>query len=659
VRERSLLKIAICAALIAMTWAVFGQTLNHGFVNFDDKVYVYANPLVSAGLSGSSLAETFVDVQTTNWHPLTTISHMLDCQLFHLKPAGHHFTNVLLHSVAAILLFVWLSGVTGSVWRGAFVAAVFAIHPLRVESVAWIAERKDVLSAVFFFLTLLAYVRYSRARSLGRYFTMSILFACGLMSKPMLVTTPIILLLLDYWPLRRWKDSKSLQGLIIEKLPLFALSIASSIVTYLLQEHSMSSIPQLPFAWRVECAVVSYVIYVAQFFWPAGLAVFYPHPEDSLALWQVALATVSLICVTWIVYVLRRSRPYLLVGWLWYVVMLLPVIGIVEVGLQGHADRYTYLPHIGIFVALTWLVADLAISIRVRNQILGAASAAVLVTFAACSWKQTTYWRDSGTLWTHTLAVTKNNDVALSNFAEWFAEAGRLDEALSYFQRALDVRSQMSGHEHYNLTLANIHTNMGAVLVRKDRVEEAVAHFQRALELQPIYPDAHYNLGVVLGRRNDLDGAIAQFRTVLSLSPNDPASNAALAEVLARKGLFRETIAHYEIVLKLDPNSVFALNNLAWLLSTNPDASLRNGPRAVELALRSNRISNRTDPATLRTLAAAYAEAGQFDSAVEAARAGADLAHVQGQHSLAAGLERETELYRRHLSLHNRETGSK
>jgi Tfp pilus assembly protein PilF len=658
VRERSLLKVTICAVLVAMTWAVFGQTLGHDFVNYDDKIYVYANSLVSAGLSGSSLAEAFVDVRTTNWHPLTTMSHMLDCQLFHLKPAGHHFTNVLLHSVAAILLFVWLSGVTGSVWRSAFVAAVFAIHPLHVESVAWIAERKDVLSAVFFFLTLLAYARYAKARSVSRYLAVSILFACGLMSKPMLVTTPVILLLLDYWPLRRWTDSKSLRGLVNEKLPLLALSIASSIVTYLLQENSMSSIPQLPFVWRVECAVVSYVIYVAQFFWPTGLAVFYPHPEDSLAWWQVALAAAPLICVTWIVYVLRRSRPYLLVGWLWYVLMLLPVIGIVEVGLQGHADRYTYLPHIGIFVALTWLVADLAISIRLRKQVLGAASAVVLVTFGACSWKQTTYWRNSATLWMHTLAVTKNNDVALTNFADWLAERGQLGEALSYFQRGLAVRSQRSGHEHYNLTLAAIHSSIGTVLVRKDRVEEAVGHFQRAIELQPNYPDAHYNLGVVLGRRNDVDGAIAQFRTLLKMSPNDSASNAALAYTLEHKGLFGEAVAHYEIVLKSDPNSVFALNNLSWLLSTNPDASVRNGPRAVELALRSNRIANQTSPAILRTLAAAYAEAGQFENAVEAARAGADLAYVQGDHSFAARLEREADLYRQHRPLHNRETAS-
>ena len=652
------IRFAICAVLIALIWIVFGQTLGHDFVNYDDKTYVYSNPLVSAGLSGHGLAKAFVDVQTNNWHPLTLISHMIDCQLFQLKPGGHHFTNVLLHSIAAVLLFVWLNGVTGSIWRSGFVTALFAIHPLRVESVAWIAERKDVLSAVFFFSTLLAYARYAKARSVGRYLMMSILFACGLMSKPMLVTTPVVLLLLDYWPLQRLADLKSLRLVVIEKLPLVALSIASSIVTYVLQEHSMSSIPQLPLAWRLENAVVSYVIYIGQVFWPAGLAVFYPHPEDTRALWQVAGAGALLICVTWVIYILRRTRPYLLVGWLWYLVMMLPVIGIVEVGLQGHADRYTYLSHIGIFVALTWLLADFALSLRVRKEILGAAGAIVLVAFAACSWKQTTYWRNSATLWMRTLAVTENNDVALTNFANWFAERGELDEALSYFQAALAVHSHMSGHEHYNLTLAAIHSSVGAVLVRKDRVEEAVAHFQRAIELRPNYPDAHYNLGVVFGRRNDVDGAIAQFRTILSLYPNDSNSNAALADALVHKGSFREAIAHYEIALKSDPNSAFALNNLSWLLSTNPDDSVRNGPRAVELALRLNRIANQTSPSILRTLAAAYAEAGLFEKAAEAARAGADLAHVQGLHSFAARLGREIDLYRQHLPLRDRETTS-
>src|SRR5437868_3490584 len=271
---------AVCGVIVLLIGIVFGQTLSYDFVNYDDKTYVYGNPLVSAGLSLHGLSQALVDTQTNNWHPLTIISHMIDCQLYDLKAGGHHFTNVFLHTIAAVLLFFWLRNITGkgqsgSDWQSAFVTALFAIHPLRVESVAWIAERKDVLSAVFFFLTLGAYVRYTRGRSFGRYLTMSILFACGLMSKPMLVTTPAVLLLLDYWPLKRIADGKSFRRMTLEKLPLFALSAASSIAALALQVHSPASVGQLPFSWRLQNALVSYVTYIWQIFWPANLAVFY------------------------------------------------------------------------------------------------------------------------------------------------------------------------------------------------------------------------------------------------------------------------------------------------------------------------------------------------------------------------------------------------
>src|SRR5438128_4980760 len=330
--------LAVCGIIVVLVWIVFGQTLAHDFVNYDDKTYVFGNSLVEAGLSWHGLGQAFVDTQTNNWHPLTIISHMIDCQFYDLKAGGHHFTNVLLHTVAAVLLFLWLCNITGRFWSSAFVTALFAIHPLRVESVAWIAERKDVLSAVFFFLTLGAYVRYVHARSFGHYLTMSILFAGGLMSKPMLVTTPVVLLLVDYWPLKRIANRKSLWRMTLEKIPLFVLSGAASIVAFALQVQSPVSVGQLPFVWRLENALVTCVTYIWQTFWPADLAVFYPHPDDRLALWQIALAAAFLITTTWIVFILRRNYPYLLFGWLWYLIMLLPVIGIVEVGLQSHAD---------------------------------------------------------------------------------------------------------------------------------------------------------------------------------------------------------------------------------------------------------------------------------------------------------------------------------
>jgi tetratricopeptide (TPR) repeat protein len=639
------IRFAVCAAIVALIWIVFGQTLGHDFVNYDDKTYVYGNPLVSPGLSGRGLAKAFDDVQTNNWHPLTLISHMIDCQLFGLKAGGHHFTNMLLHSIAAVLLVIWLSGVTGSFWRSGFVTALFAIHPLRVESVAWIAERKDVLSVVFFFLTLLAYARYVKAPALGRYLTMSILFACGLMSKPMLVTTPVVLLLLDYWPFNRLRDLKSLWRLTLEKVPLFVLSIASSMVALALQVESPSSVGQLPFAWRLENAFVSYFIYIWQLFWPAKLAVFYPHPDDHLVLWQVALGVAFLVAITLLVFKLRQSRPYLLVGWLWYLVMLLPVIGIVEVGLQGHADRYTYLPHIGLCIALTWLVVDLSISLHVGKQALVTAAVIIVIASSALSWKQTTYWKNSETLWTHTLAVTSNNDVALTNIGVLLKERGQWDEALSYFQRALAVRSS-SEHRHYSLSLALINDNVGEVLAHQGRLDDAAGSFRQAIELRPDFPDAHYNLGVLLLQKGDNDGAISQLQTALSIQPNDSGTNTTLANALVQKGLLREAADHYQKALALEPESQLALNNLAWLLAAGPNDSLRDGARATDLALKLDRVTQQNNPLYVRTLAAAYAEAGEFEKAVETGQKASELALAQGQRSFAAQIQEETDLYR-------------
>jgi protein O-mannosyl-transferase len=646
--ESNLVRFAVCGVIVALTWIVFGQTLAHDFVNYDDKTYVYGNSLVSSGLTLHGIGQAFVDTSTKNWHPLTIISHMIDCQIFGLKAGGHHFTNVLFHTVAVLLLFLFLARATRRFWCAAFVTAIFAIHPLRVESVAWIAERKDVLSAVFFFLMLIAYVRYARTASLGRYAAVGVLFVCGLMSKVMLVTAPAILLLLDYWPLDRIRDLRSLWRLTIEKLPLIALSIASSAVTFILQIRTEESVGQLPLGWRLQNALVTCVTYIWQIFWPANLAVFYPHPDDRLAFWQVGLAALFLIGVTWAVFAVRKRYPYLLVGWLWYLIMLLPVIGIIEVGLQGHADRYTYLPHIGLYIALTWLIADVSIAIRVPKQVVGTAAIGIVILLATCAWKQTAYWKNSDSLWTHTLAVTENNDVALTNLGNAFLDRGQLDQALSYLQRALAIRSG-SKDQHYNLSLAIIHDTIGNVLAHIGRVDEALDHFRQAIDLRPDFPDAHYNLGVVLFRKGDVDGAIAQWRATLSLHPSDPGTNTSLANALVQKGSFREAVAHYQVTLQSEPDSELPLNNLAWVLSAAPDDSVRNGAAAVELALRLNRVTQDSNPFFIRTLAAAYAEAGQFEKAIETGQTASGLAHAQGQHELAGKIEEETGRYRQHL----------
>ena len=423
--------LGVSIFLIAITWLVFGETLRHPFINLDDPEYVFENPKIITGLTSSGVLWAFTHFHGGNWHPLTSISHMLDCQFFGLQAGWHHFTNVLLHTVAVILLFLVFREMTGALWRSAFLAAVFAIHPLRVESVAWIAERKDVLSGVFFMLTLGAYVRYVHEASSIRYLFVMLLFALGLMTKPMLVTVPFVFLLLDYWPLDRfahtspvelklktgiacWWNQKSITTrLVLEKTPLIVLSIGSSIATLLAQKDAVSSIESLPLWWRINNAFVSYLAYTWQMIYPIHLALVYPLPKHWPSFWEVAMAIAFLACVTTVVLSFRKKYPYLFTGWFWYVGMLVPVIGIVQVGVQARADRYTYLPQIGLYLIATWTIADLSRAWRYRRQILGVAAAIVITALAWLTWIQSTYWRDSEILWTHTLAVTTDNDVGM------------------------------------------------------------------------------------------------------------------------------------------------------------------------------------------------------------------------------------------------------
>jgi tetratricopeptide (TPR) repeat protein len=675
------LSLGVCLFLIAITWLVFGQTLGHEFVNFDDHVYVYENPVITGGLTLPGIIWAFTHSHARNWHPLTTISHILDCQLFGLNAGGHHFTNVFLHTIAVVLLFLVLRQMTGgpsrtgSVWRSAFVAALFAIHPLHVESVAWISERKDVLSGVFFMMTLAAYVRYARRPSAARYTTMSILFALGLMSKPMLVTLPFVLLLLDYWPLgrgpafaklpspKRFGESKAtarqadvgsqwsvVRGLVFEKIPLFALSAASCLATLLVQRQAAGSIDQLPFAWRVNNAIVTSIAYIWQMLWPVKLAVFYPYPDNRLLLWQVILALVFLIGITAAVIALRQRRPYLITGWFWYLGMLVPVIGLVQVGEQARADRYTYLPQIGLYLALTWTIADLSASWRRRREILAVAAATLITALTWRAWIQTSYWKNSETLWTHTLAVTSDNDVAHNNLGFIFLQRGELDGAISHFQTALNIRAN-NPQTHYNLGSALVHNNLGNALVRKKLVDEAIAHYEKAVELRPDYADGHYNLGSALLQEGRIDEAIGHWQKTVSIQPNDAEAHTILGDALLRKREIGQAIAHYQAALEFSPQSIPTLNNLAWALSTCPDASLRNGAKAIELAQKADQLAGGKNPAFMRTLAAAYAEKGRFNDAIETAQRALQLATAQDNFALANKLEKDLDLYRSSIPL--------
>jgi protein O-mannosyl-transferase len=608
---------AICIFLVAITWIVFGRTVGHDFVNYDDQNYVYENPKIIGGLSMAGVVWAFTHIHAQNWHPLTTISHMLDCQLFGLKAGGHHFTNVVLHTIAVVLLFLVLRQMTGALWRSAFVAAVFAIHPLRVESVAWVAERKDVLSGVFFMLIIGAYIRYVRAPSSWRYLAVAFLLGLGLMTKPILVTVPLVLLLLDYWPLNRWPNRSSgqskvrsrwlgglsiLPDVMVEKIPLLALSAGSVVATLIAQKQAIGWIEQLPLRWRLNNAILSYILYAWQMVWPVKLAVFYPHPEDRLPLWEVVLAFAALIAATGGAVALRKRNPYIVTGWLWYMIMLLPVIGVIQVGWQGRADRYTYLPQIGLYILIAWAIADLTGWWRHQREILGTAAVFVLGAFGSLAWIQTSYWRNSETLWSHALAVTPQNDVA--------------------------------------------ENNLGIISMQRGRLEEAISRFETAIQLRPENAPAHQNLAKAFLQKGQVEAAIEHYRRFLELDPDQAETRNILGTLLLQRGRIGEALDQWQQTLVTNPQNGNAKNNLAWVFATYPEASVRNGAKAVELGEQAAQLAGGKNPIVLRTLAAAYAESGRFSEAITTAEGGVQLAISNGNASLAEELRSNILLYR-------------
>ena len=479
--------------MAGITWFVFGQTRTYPFVNFDDPEYVYEVPEINHGLTVQGLAWAFTHLPSPNWYPLTNISHMLEAQLYGMRAGGYHLTNVLLHTLSAILLFFVLWKSTSSLWRSAFIAAVFAIHPLRVESVAWITERKDVLSGIFFMLTLSGYLAYARRPTLIRYGIVFILLACGLMSKPMLVTTPFVLLLLDYWPLDRATDFRAWCRLIAEKIPLLALSAASCAVTVFAQTVAESSRAPLPLLLRLGNAGVSAMIYIGQMFWPIDLAVFYPRMHDQLDSWLVMIPAALIIGISLIAILVRRRHPYVFVGWFWYLVMLTPVLGIVQAGLQGHADRFTYLPQIGLYLLVTWTVAEVTVGWAKQREMLTSLATVVLVALASVAWIQTRYWRDSESLWSHTIAVTKDNVFAHASLADLLLRRGRLDEAAFHCKEALKLQPRD----------ANAHNNLGLALLQKGDESQAAAEFIETLQIDPNHMNAAANLAWILATSPD------------------------------------------------------------------------------------------------------------------------------------------------------------
>jgi len=538
------LSALVILALVVLTVAAYWNLAENDFTNFDDDDYVTKNPAVLAGLTWDGIVWSFTAYHAGNWHPLTWVSHMLDVTLFGSSPAGHHLTNLFLHLLNGLLLFGLLRKTAHVFWRAAFVAALFLVHPLHVESVAWLAERKDVLSTLFFMLTLWSYTRYTERPGLSRYLPTLLFFALGLAAKPMLVTLPCVLLLLDYWPLRRMRtQGTTLTDLIMEKLPLLALSVGSSIVTIQAQKTAglvQSIDAALPL--RMANAVVAYVSYIGKMFRPVNLAVYYPHPE-SIPLWKTAGAALILILLTVLLLRAARRTPAFAVGWLWFLGILFPVLGLVHGGGQSMADRYTYVPLVGLFVILAWGVADLARRRPLLRWVVVCVCGLSILGCATSTRAQVARWKDSVTLWEHAIAVTERNFSAHNMLATALAIREELDSAVSHYEQALRINPE---HERS-------HNNLGLTLARLGRETEAVEHYRQALRINPRYEEALDNLGLALMRQGDLDGAIGHFSEVLRINPRSAMAHWHLGSALADQGNREMAMRHLAEALRLSP----------------------------------------------------------------------------------------------------------
>jgi Flp pilus assembly protein TadD len=536
--------LIVIAVLLLCTFAVYARIFGFDFVNFDDDLYMYENPVIRAGLSLANLKWALTAVVASNWMPVTLISHMLDAQLFGVHAGPQHLVSVAIHALAAVFLFLALRRATGIRWLSAFAAMAFAVHPLHVESVAWIAERKDVLSALFWFSGLYAYVRYAEQPSRGRYLAVAGLFALGLMSKPMMVTFPFTLLLFDVWPLRRFEWPKS----VIEKLPMFALTAIAAVVSYLVQD-SAGATRALPFGLRLENALISVLTYLWQTLWPTHLAVFYPYTA-AIPGWQVALAVAIIAGVSWIAIRNLRTRPWLAVGWFWFLGTLVPVIGLVQVGNQAHADRYMYVPMVG----LTLMLAGVP-SLRREVVIAGAALCAIWMVL---TFQQTAYWRNSQMLYEHAIEATSGNWLAEYNLGHYLMDEKRTADAIPHFEAVLRIRP-----EHYEAD-----NNLGSCLMFLGRKADAVPYFEAALRAKPDFADAHFNLGLDLmalpGRTADAE---TELKAALRYAPEHEQAHNSLGLLLFQTGRSQEAVPHFEAITRLHP-SAQAEYNLGAVLAT-------------------------------------------------------------------------------------------
>ena len=558
-------EIIICLFLVAATLAVYWQITNHEFINYDDETYITKNLNVQTGLTFESIKWAFTSFHAGNWHPVTWLSHMLDIELYGLNPMGHHWTNLQFHIANTLLLFFILQQMTGALWKSAFVAALFALHPLHVESVAWISERKDVLSTFFWILSMWAYVRYLRHPDKKRYFLLIFFFIIGLMTKPMLVTLPFALVLLDFWPLSRFqtKDKynfsfKTIRSLVLEKLPLFVFSAASCIVTFFAQQEggAIKSLDAFPLTLRIGNALFAYLSYLGKTIWPQNLALIYPYPEVSI-FWQIILSLPLMICISVLVIKLSRGFPYLAFGWLWYFGTLIPVIGLVQVGSQSMADRYTYIPLIGIFIILAWGAADISARWQLRRILLLLFSISALVLISVSTWLQIHYWKNSMVLLERTLNVTHNNSMAHYVFGDELDRQGKIDKAVLEYNKALHIRPEF----------ARAHNALGAAFLRDGKLREAIYHFNEAVDIDSNYTKAHNNLAIALLTKGKFEEAVFHYKKALKINPKDEYTRKNLANLLLNQRSIDEALLHYNKVLLFNPEDFDAYHKLGGILA--------------------------------------------------------------------------------------------
>jgi len=551
-----------CIALLVVVSAVYLQVGDHEFLNYDDDVYVTNNPHVTSGMTGAGIVWAFTSVDEANWHPLTWLSHMVDVELYGLSPRGHHLTNVIIHAASTLLVLFFLLRLTGALWPSAFVAALFALHPLHVESVAWAAERKDVLSAFFWFLTLLIYREFTVKRKPWLYVLALVTFMLGLMSKPMLVTLPLIMLLLDFWPLDRLSGEQGpgqrlpagrVGALVKEKIPFFLCSLLSAAVTVYAQNKggAVKALAEVPLQLRIENAPVAYVTYLGKTLWPHNLAMLYPLPQ-SIPLWQATGSLLVLLLVSGAAIRAARTYPYLAVGWFWFLVTLVPVVGLVQVGLQAMADRYTYIPLIGLFIMAAWGGRDMTKSLPHREGILALLAAVVIIASAAATFHQVGFWRDSITLYRHTLQATTGNYIIHDNLGLSLERTGDLDAAIREYEEALRINPL------YQRSLANL----GLALARKGDLDTAIRLYREALRINPAYKEVHNNLGLALARKGNLDAATGEYQEALRISPDYVEAHNNLGIAFARKGNLEAAIGEFQEALRVSPDNVDAYKNL-------------------------------------------------------------------------------------------------